>query len=328
VNRRARWIVLCRAFSSTAIAYVLRSRAGSLFERILVRMGHLLPSGAPGSGVIRDRLLDRHRGETLVATLFDGSELCVPAIREGFTLYFHGRCFGEDKALTRLLVNSVSPGETFFDIGANLGYYSVLVAARRANVHAFEAQPLLAALIRKSISRLPDAKVARVVHAAVADRHGVTTRLFFPEDKEQLIGVASLLQHEWLEGGTSETVPVITIDEYMRENDLSRVDVIKLDIEGSELFALQGMHALLEERPPRLILAELWPAVIRFESIGSGCALRPNAKAMSASTIANHLAQFGYFAHRITSRGEIGARYSAGDLHDLALPANAAFVRV
>jgi hypothetical protein len=60
----------------------------------------------------------------------------------------------------------------------------------------------------------------------------------------------------------SATVPTITLDEYARSREVSRVDVIKMDIEGAELRALQGASQLLSGNDAPLIIVEVNPRAL------------------------------------------------------------------
>src|SRR4029079_10129921 len=73
------------------------------------------------------------------------------------------------------------------------------------------------------------------------------------------IGSSSLHPHEWLSQQKAVLVPVTTIDDYVREHQSSRSAMMKIEIEGAELEAFEGMTDTFRLCPPGIILCELIP---------------------------------------------------------------------
>lgn len=155
------------------------------------------------------------------------------------------------------------PGATVLDVGANLGLYG-LRAARRVGptgrVIAFEADPDNARLLGLSVARngLTNLSVrAEAVAAAVGE-----VRLFIrPEHK----GDSEL---SYMGGDRpSIAVPAVTIDAALAGE--KRVDLMKLDIQGAEAFAIQGMEGMLAASPGLKVISEFWPEGL------ARCGLKP-----------------------------------------------------
>ncbi len=134
-------------------------------------------------------------------------------------------------------------GGTFFDVGANYGLLSFGLAGRHGDCiefHLFEADPGLVSTIARSQQRYP-AMRCTVNAAAVFSQPG-TVR--FKIDKAHT-GASHI-------GGAEETdcveVPALTLDSYIAERGIGRIDLLKLDIEGFELSALQGSRDSLAAR--------------------------------------------------------------------------------
>jgi FkbM family methyltransferase len=167
----------------------------------------------------------------------------------------------------RIIGELLAPGDTFLDIGANHGSYSLL-AARRVGaggaVLAFEPQPLLAELIRRSFAANGFSH-GRVEQVALADRGG-WTRLFVPRTNS---GAASV--HEALSpsrGASVIDVELVSLDDRLLERPpLPGRILVKLDVEGAELAVLRGARALLSRRRPPLIV-EISPATMRAAGHG------------------------------------------------------------
>jgi FkbM family methyltransferase len=163
--------------------------------------------------------------------------------------------------LTAKLRALLAPGAVFVDVGANIGWFTLLAAAQvgaEGRVHAFEARTDNVALLRRSLA---DNGFAHVdVHpCAVSDRPG--SLAFFASgtwySNGRIVGDD--------EPGSEQLprVPAVTLDEALA--DAPRVDVIKMDIEGAEAKALAGMGALLRRHRP-VLLTEFSPDLLRISS--------------------------------------------------------------
>jgi FkbM family methyltransferase len=159
-----------------------------------------------------------------------------------------------ERELVGLFKRVLTPGMTVLDLGANVGYFAALAAGLVGNngeVHAFEPERTCFARLERNLAAFPWA------HAhcnAVGDRGGEAR--FYSSENPNETGWGSLL----LEGDASarqvSVVPVIKLDEWICERAIDRVDFIKMDIEGGEFRALQGMETLLNRFRP-IIVAEL-----------------------------------------------------------------------
>jgi FkbM family methyltransferase len=151
----------------------------------------------------------------------------------------------EPKDFTMLL-QLVRPGAVFLDIGANIGWYSVHVAVRDplARVIAVEPIPssyrwLVAAI---AANNLPN---VTAINAAVGAEPGTMTLFVDPT----ISGAASAAPSTGPEGLQRVECPVSTIDDIVAERG-GTVDVVKLDIEGAELLALEGGTRTLAAHHP------------------------------------------------------------------------------
>ena len=158
-----------------------------------------------------------------------------------------------ERELVDLFKRVLKPGMTVLDLGANIGYFSVLAAGlvgKSGQVHSFEPAPTCFTQLGRNLAAFP---WAHVYPAAVGDAPG--TACFHFSDKANETGWGSLLSGE--DAPTRETtVPVVRLDDWAREQAVRRVDFIKMDIEGGEFRALQGAAELLSRYRPVLV-AEL-----------------------------------------------------------------------
>jgi len=160
--------------------------------------------------------------------------------------------------LTQFFAQIIKPGDTCIDIGANFGYYSVLLSALAGNsgkTVAIEPNPGVAKLLRMSASlNSPGFTVAEV---ALADKAG-ELQLTIPDE---LFGSATIVDQEVMQSipTTSVSVKVKTLDELLQELNISKVDIIKMDVEGAEPLIFEGMEKTLRKNPNIQIVMEYSP---------------------------------------------------------------------
>jgi hypothetical protein len=102
-----------------------------------------------------------------------------------------------------------------------------------------------------------------------------------------------------LNSGSEIPVPLISIDGYMSENKLDRLDVVKIDIEGGELNAFKGMIETFKNTPPALVICEVMGASLSF--VEGEYAQRP-ASAPDAIEIFEFMRNQGYQPWHIRAR--------------------------
>jgi FkbM family methyltransferase len=171
----------------------------------------------------------------------------------------HNGCF--EPLETELVMRVVRPGDVVLDLGANIGYYTLLFArlvGERGKVIAFEPDPNNFKLLHKNVCANGYQNVI-LLNKAVADTQG-TVQLFLSEDNKG--------DHRLYDSGDNRSsifVETITIDEAI-SNITDRVDLIKMDIQGSEPRPLRGMCQTLANNPDVQLISEFWP--ISFDRTG------------------------------------------------------------
>lgn len=173
-------------------------------------------------------------------------------------LFYCGYDAGYEPGTTRLFKGIVSRKACIFDIGANVGYYSMLAAAAlagRGAVYAFEPHPSVAEELAMN-ARLNEFKCLKLEVAAMSDCDGVVP-LFLPQDAEARSN-ASLVPSFTAQCGSVEA-RAVRFDTYCSLLGIARVDLVKIDVEGGELRVLRGMGELLDEWLPDIICEVLDP---------------------------------------------------------------------
>ncbi len=163
--------------------------------------------------------------------------------------------------LTHWITTRLEPGDTFVDVGANIGYFSLLGSAlvgERGHVVAIEASPSTFRALQDNLAR-NDAKNVRAVQMAVSDRAG---SLKFYRGPETHIGLATAL-HSAASDRNCELegdVPSARLSEILTSEESRNVRLIKIDVEGMEGSVVAGMESLLRDgRPDFEIVTEVDP---------------------------------------------------------------------
>ena len=142
-------------------------------------------------------------------------------------------------------------GAVFVDVGANVGHHALLMAAHAGAVHAFEPNPAMWPLIEEKLSVNAVANV--VLHRCGLGLSTGSLPLYLgPAHAE-----ASLLREANRNPSSNPVmVSVVRGDDYFPANGIDRIDIVKMDVEGFEKYAIGGLkHELARTRP--LMMVEL-----------------------------------------------------------------------
>jgi FkbM family methyltransferase len=178
-------------------------------------------------------------------------------------IFFFGSYLLE-KSETVFWCDLVKKGDVVLDIGANIGYYSLLASGRigpEGKVYAFEPVPSTFDMLKRNIT-INQMENIIPVNVAVSDFFG--TIAIYPASSQNS-GMSSIIPHS---DQCDEVIEVNTlrIDQYVLDQGVKRVDVVKIDVEGAEMMVLKGMHQVLELYAP-VVCIELINS--RLEEAGS-----------------------------------------------------------
>jgi FkbM family methyltransferase len=192
---------------------------------------------------------------------YQGSLVIAPAGPRGnrFRMWLDPQSYSDficgiyEPGCTKLLRRFIREGSFGLDIGANLGYFTILMsrlAGESGNILAFEAMPDTLEVLRQNV-RLNNLRNVGVVAAAVCDRTGTVELL--SRASQHFTKTASVIGYR-LDGPVHRTVvSALRLDEYFVSTD-HMPDVIKIDVEGGELAVLNGATNLLKRARPTLII--------------------------------------------------------------------------
>ena len=202
-------------------------------------------------------------GAILKQRRINGFEVLVRAdLDVGRQIYCHGQYEPEE---SRYLRQRIRASDVCLDVGANVGYYTLLMAtvATSGMVHAFEPLPLTASLLKTNLL-LNNIQNAVVSQKAVGDAQCETDFVVSADD-----AYSSLLDTGRKPALGRSRVSMTTLDIYCQTQQLPRIDCLKVDVEGAEEKVIHGAARLFadQDRRPRLAMLELYnPMLTQYGS--------------------------------------------------------------
>lgn len=156
--------------------------------------------------------------------------------------------------ITLAMLRVLKPGMVAVDVGANYGYYTILMGrcvGPTGKVVSFEPNPHLAGLMRKSLWISGIRLIDEVHEEAAYSTTGEQVRFFIPDERPMNARVVDEAPY----AGTMIDVPTVRLDDVLPE----RVDFIKIDAEGGEREIWRGMARTIENNPQLQVFLEFNP---------------------------------------------------------------------
>ena len=213
-----------------------------------------------------------------------------------------------EQETTDLILRLIKPGMVVLDIGAHVGYYTLLAARQvgpEGKVYSFEPETDNHALLLRNIEQNGYENIV-ATKSAVSDSEGDLTLYISGLDN----GRHSIYQHDYPQQG-GVTVKTVTVDAFLQSQGWPEVGLIKVDVEGAEMQVLAGMakllknaselNMILEFNPPLLtsagtdplkLIEELSRMGFKVSGIDERSGLRPlegtEGEAFTRELVANH----------------------------------------
>jgi len=158
---------------------------------------------------------------------------------------------------TALLKREIKRGDVVLDIGANIGYYTLIFAklvGTEGKVFAFEPEPTNFALLAKNL-RINGYTNVVLVQKAVSDKTG-KLKLYLHDAPTHSI-------HNRYDARASIEIEATRLDDYFKHYD-RKISFIKIDVAGAEPTVLLGMSNLLKKNRDVKIMTEFWPGGMKI----------------------------------------------------------------
>jgi FkbM family methyltransferase len=205
------------------------------------------------------------------------------------TMLFWFSLRGFEYETIMLFYSLLKYSETVFDIGASTGIYTLISALNnKRKVFAFEPLPAGFRRLNRNIE-INGCSNIKTVNAAVGNYDG-DIKLYIPEG---FLPTDSSTLKGFRKANKIITIPAVTLDSFVAENTISRVDLIKMDTEGTEHLVLEGARNILKRDEPIIICEVL--------------------KGITEKFLHSALDSYGYKYYWITDKGLIQKENIQGD---------------
>ena len=210
----------------------------------------ILPSGlqSPVMRLICNTI--KPRSEDIEVELDGGCKMLVD-LEEfvGWQIYMRGLF---QPYLVSAIRKHLSPGKTFFDIGAHFGQFSLIAALEvgsNGSVHAFEPGPSQFRYLKHNVAANSLENIVRANELALGKAKGTVG---FAEVQGGNLAASFIAEA----ADQTTQVEMTTIDSYCDENRIEAIDAIKIDVEGVELDVFKGAAETLSKNLPTFIAYE------------------------------------------------------------------------
>lgn len=223
----------------------------------LVRIVRDAVSGFPSLQCLCHKCLERCLPNKDLVVKWDGQQIMIRNPRQsviGRDIILKGAWEAE---VTSFICPGIVAGMTVLDVGADIGYYTLLFAKRvgeHGRVIAFEPISSAREKVEYNVVLNGYSNIT-VSHFALFSKSGATIL----EDPFQLSRINPAKSSS---GKNDIEIQMVVFDEYASELDIKRIDLVKIDVEGAELDVLVGMRHSLEKYHPALLI-EVHPEHIR-----------------------------------------------------------------
>ena len=168
-----------------------------------------------------------------------------------------------EKPLTIAVTTLLRPGDSFVDVGANEGYFSILAAQKvgvDGRVLAIEPQQRLRSVLERNI-RTNSLTNVEIASLALADKEGKALLYLRPSTNT---GASSLTRH-WKLGHSAKEVRTTTLDQLLEKGNFGTVRMAKVDCEGAESLVISGAGDALAKHRIEILVIDYHPQIVGAE---------------------------------------------------------------
>jgi FkbM family methyltransferase len=161
--------------------------------------------------------------------------------------------------VSKILAENLKPGDTFVDVGANVGFFSRLaseIVGQEGAVYAFEADIANYDALFRNTNQYSN---INPLHFAISDDNS-----FDNMNHSTHAACHSLVDTDNNLDGTQFFVPTMTLDHFWKHFlDKKMINVLKVDVEGAEIMVLKGMKNLVAENSIETLIIEFFPMIMK-----------------------------------------------------------------
>lgn len=227
----------------------------------------------------------------------------------GHSIFWRG---AHDWSTIFVLKNFVKNDDVIFDIGANIGEYTLYAASlinSNGKVYSFEPVQSVFNTLKQNVdlnSHLRNKIIC--INKGLGNKKAILP--IYDEQNNINEGLFSIHQKNFIQSKKIQDIEIDTLDNFVNENSIDKIDFIKIDVEGNELYVLQGAESCLKKLQPKLLIEM---SEKNF-----------NAAGYTKQNIFNFLESLGYSIHLILKRGKLKKVNISSDLPEfcniLAIP--------
>jgi FkbM family methyltransferase len=170
------------------------------------------------------------------------------------------RTFFEKEPETLEWIDGFKPGETLFDVGANVGLYSLYAAARGARVFAFEPESQNYALLNRNIFLSAQTERVTALNVALSDRDSlgrISLPRFMPGAALNNFGDSLDWKRERYSPAFTQGVVAFALDSFLERFPQAFPDHLKIDVDGAEILIVDGARRTLRDPRLKTLLVEI-----------------------------------------------------------------------
>jgi FkbM family methyltransferase len=197
-------------------------------------------------------VVGRYCGQTLGWPLECGYRIIIDDPAEWIQQTIIDSCTYEPN-IGAIITALLGPCDTFFDVGANIGYHTLGAAATGARVYAFEPVPRLRRRLAGNLRLNGLERRVMVSELALSNRSGSAD---FYLAKRRDDGSHSLIAGVPAQSIERITVRTMCLDDYVQASGAPSPTVVKIDVEGAEPLVLDGAKVLLDSATPPAVIIE------------------------------------------------------------------------
>jgi len=187
----------------------------------------------------RKRILGKYEIQTLPGDEGISTELQIYGIHEPLT--------------THLVLNEIKEGMICLDLGSNIGYYAIIesnIVGKSGKIFAIEPSPINFQILK---TNLENQKMGNYTVNNIAIGENDEEMEFIVSKKSNWSKIR-INSEEVNSGDEVIKIPVKTLDSFVKENNIAKIDILRMDVEGYEYNILKGAKSVLEQFKPKLLI--------------------------------------------------------------------------